>query len=76
MPSTYAHYRMGQEVIKQISAPCPRHHYETLRGTEATGDSEQLQTSGCHLEKCEKREENLPVSAGIFLLHRWRLHDH
>lgn len=21
MPSTYAHYRMGQEVIKQVSAP-------------------------------------------------------
>lgn len=76
MPSTYAHYRMGQEVIKQISAPCPRHHYETLRGTEATGDSEQFQASGCHFEKCEKREENLPVPAGIFLLHRWRLHDH
>lgn len=35
MPFTYAHYRMGEEVIKQVSAP-----------------------------------------AGIFLLHRWRLHDH
>lgn len=41
--------------------PCPRYHYETLRGTEATGDSEQLQSFGCHPEKCEKREENTQI---------------
>lgn len=36
---------------------CPRHHYETLRGTEATGDSEQLQTTGCHFEKLRNEKK-------------------
>ena len=50
MPSTYAHYRIGFQF-------CPRHHYETLRGTEATGDSEQLQTTGCHFEKLRNEKK-------------------